>query len=155
MRKSGAEGWRDDGRNERLSPSNPLGRKFRNESFPEGCPLRLRLWKMVQILWLITGCCISMSHIWGILRVDDTGRILLPANHLLLILCPEDGVTWANKWRREIETLQDRCLHSQHCNEFMYIFIYMCVCVYKDWSWSLFHSLQCLLDHVETTVYNG
>lgn len=68
-----------------------------------------------------------MSHTWGILRVDDTGRILLPANHLLLILRPEDCVISANKWRPEIETLQDRCLHSQHSNEFYTYNIYICI----------------------------
>lgn len=156
MRKSDTKGWRDErmmGRNKRLSPLNLLGGNFRNESFPKDCPLRLRIWKMVRILWLSTGCCISMSHTWGILRVDDTGRILLSANHLLWILCPEDCVTSANKWRPEIETLQDRCLHSQHSNEFYAYIIY--ICIYKDGSWSLFHSLQCLLDHVEISIYNA
>ena len=55
--------------------------------------LRPRLWKTVPILWLSTGCCVSMNQIPGILRINDTGRIFWLANHLFLILCPEDCVT--------------------------------------------------------------
>lgn len=143
--------WGSLGTSQRSSLSKLLGGGFRNEGFSRDCPLRLLPWKMVPVLlWLNTGCCVDMSQIWGVLTMDDTGRILLACKFSLsfsfsfyLI-----RIVWQklnNEDHRKELWERGAHIHSSLMN-------YVYILVIKV---AVFWSLLCLLDHVPIKTYHG